>query len=427
MMISKNKKLLVLGGVQPACELVKEVKKLGLTVYVTDYLEDSPAKKFADKSFMVSTTDVDGVVDLCQREQIDGIVTGYIDSILPYVCQMSERLGVPFWGNKENIELCINKVLFKKACEEAKIPVVPWTRVTSTSDLTKLPDIEFPIVIKPVDNSGSRGVFKCYLPEDYINICKKSLAYSKKKELLIEKMMNHTKEFSVYYMLVDGEAYLACMGDRYVNIIDSNVAPIGQGMYHPSRYLQEWIDNVDSLIKDFFNAHQMKDGVVFIQGFRENEQFFIHEIGYRLNGGFTYKFIEKYSSYNQIHLLSEYALNGTVDKSSLVKNNPAFTGAAFTLSISLKQGTIKEINGIEKIKEFSNVLEFYQLHYQGDTLDSLGTTAQVFAYILCIASNRDELIYTINEIKKNLVVNDLSGNSLLLDIIDPNTIYFSNI
>ena len=52
----QGKKLLLLGGVQPACEIVKEAHNMGVTVYVTDYLEDSPAKKYADKSFMVNAT-----------------------------------------------------------------------------------------------------------------------------------------------------------------------------------------------------------------------------------------------------------------------------------------------------------------------------------------------------------------------------------
>lgn len=60
----RGKKLLLLGGVQPMCEVVKEARKLGVIVYVTDYLEDSPAKKIADKSFLVSTTDVDRIVEI---------------------------------------------------------------------------------------------------------------------------------------------------------------------------------------------------------------------------------------------------------------------------------------------------------------------------------------------------------------------------
>ena len=69
------KKLLVLGGTSISKEIVYAAHEMGIEVYVTDYYEDSPAKKIADKSFMVSATDVDAVVDLIKKESIDGVIT----------------------------------------------------------------------------------------------------------------------------------------------------------------------------------------------------------------------------------------------------------------------------------------------------------------------------------------------------------------
>ena len=112
----KGKKLLLLGGVRQACEIVKEAHKLGVVVYVTDNRTDSPAKKIADYSFMVDATDVDAVVELCKEQQIDGVITGFVDMLLPYCQQICEKLGKPFWGDAENIDMCINKVLILAYC-----------------------------------------------------------------------------------------------------------------------------------------------------------------------------------------------------------------------------------------------------------------------------------------------------------------------
>ena len=125
----KGKKLLLLGGVRPACEIVKEAKKMGLEVYVTDYLENSPAKKIADKSFMVSATEIDDVVELCKEQGINGVITGYVDSLLPYCERICAKLNFPFAGNQDNIDICINKEKFKIACEEAGVHVVPWRKL----------------------------------------------------------------------------------------------------------------------------------------------------------------------------------------------------------------------------------------------------------------------------------------------------------
>jgi formate-dependent phosphoribosylglycinamide formyltransferase (GAR transformylase) len=70
MMDLSGKRLLIMGGVPNARDIVKKAHELGVHVMVTDYLEDSPAKKIADESFMVSTTDIDAVVKLCQMDII---------------------------------------------------------------------------------------------------------------------------------------------------------------------------------------------------------------------------------------------------------------------------------------------------------------------------------------------------------------------
>lgn len=417
----KGKKLLLLGGVQPACEIVKEAHKMGVTVYVTDYLVDSPAKKIADKSFMVSATDVDAVVQLCQDEKIDGVITGYVDSLLPYCEQICRKLGLPFWGNQQNIGMCINKEAFKIACEASGMPVVPWKKVNK-DDYKKIDGMQFPVVIKPVDNSGSRGVFKCYRQEDYELFCLKAFEFSKCGELLIERLMDANCEVSTYYMINHGHAILTGMGDRYINIIDENIAPVGQGMYLPSARLSLWIDKMHPIVEKFFSDNNMKEGFVFIQGFFEKGEFYIHEIGYRLNGGFSYKLIERFSGYNQIQQLIRFSLTGSMDENEVGKSNPAFAGCSFILTVALKPGTIGAISGVEEIRGLPGVIEFCQLHTVGDKLLSKGTTAQVFAYILCAAATKAELEKLILEVENKISVLDADGCDLTYELMDPERI-----
>lgn len=417
----QGKKLLLLGGVQPACEIVKEAHNMGVTVYVTDYLEDSPAKKYADKSFMVNATDADAVAQLCSDEKIDGLITGYVDLLLPYAEKICRKCGFPFWGNAENIDMSIDKYKFKFACEKSDVPVVPWRMVTR-ENYHEADGIEFPVVIKPVDNSGSRGVFKCYRAEDFEDCCEKAFAFSKIGKLLVEKLMDAHKEFSVYYILSKGEALLTGMGDRYVNIVDDGIAPEGQGMCFPSVHLGEWIENCHPKITRFFRENGMNEGFVFLQGFYDEGSFYIHEIGYRLNGGFSYKLVEHFSGYNQIQELIRFSLTGSMDFDNIHKSDPYFDGKGFILTLSLCPGEIASISGVDKASKTDGVVGFYQLHSVGDKLMSKGTTAQVFAYVLCAAKNKADLERIINDVKDAVRVNDTCGNSMLRFLIDPDRI-----
>lgn len=420
----KGKKLLILGGIRSICQIVEEAHKMGVTVYITDYLENSPAKKVADKSFMVSTTDVDAVVELCKREGIDGIFTGYIDSMLPYCEEACRRLGLPFWGNKDNVEMCIDKEKFKVACERSGLPVVPWKKANINNYKEVIKTVEMPVVIKPVDNSGSRGICKCYDRDDLISCCEKALSFSKKKEILIEKLMNANNEFSVYYMLYQGKAYFSAIGDRYVDIPDEDIAPVGKGMFYPSFRSHKWLESMDEFAQRFFKDNNMENGFVFMQGFEDNGELYMHEIGYRMNGGFTYKLIEAACGYNQVHQLIRYSLTGKMDEHELMKSDPFLNNGslAFILTVSLIKGTITKIEGTDDINRLPGVLEVCQLRYEGETFNSIGTTANNFAFILCYTKSREELITTINNIKTMLKVYDENGNNMLAGIIDPDSI-----
>lgn len=414
----KGKKLLFMSGSKDACEIVKIAHKLGIIVYATDWYQDSPVKRIADKSFMVSTADVDAIVELCKSEGIDGIFSGYTDSVLPYCQSVCDKLGFPFWGTEQNIQMCIDKKLFKKACEQSSLPIVPYAVMNESNYLTKLSDITVPVVFKPVDNSGSRGVYKVFNHSELKYYCEKSLSYSKSREVLAEKLMDANNEFSVYYMLNNGNAYLTAMSDKIIDDYDENLAPVDLGMRFPSQRLEQWLDDVDPIVRNFFHANQMRFGFVFIQGFYMDGNFYIHEIGYRLNGGFTYNLVEHFSQYNQVEQLLSFALTGKMNEYELQKSNPRFDGISIIVTATLRTGTIGEIEGVELIKRLPGVIAFYQMKDIGDELSSSGTTAQIFSYIHCVADNVSEMKSLIIKIKSHLVVSDVSGNNMLLPLID---------
>lgn len=417
----QGKKLLLIGGIKQACEIINEAKKMGVETFVTDYLEESPAKKIADHSFMVDATDVDGLVKLCQEQKIDGVITGYVDMLLPYCQQVCERLGMHFWGNADNINMCVNKELFKAACNASDVPVVPGVEATRENYREVIKKVSVPVVVKPVDNSGSRGVIKCYDQEKLLECVEKSLAFSKAGIVLIEKAMNPNNEFSAYYMLDNGNYYLTCMGDRYVEIISDDIAPIGKGMTYPSVHLDLWMNEVHSAVCRFFDANGMKNGFAFFQGFYDEDdgKLYIHEIGYRPVGGFSFKYVEHFSGYNRIQELIRYCLIGRMDSEAVAKSNPHFDGYAMTVTASVKPGTIGEVIGADEIRENEHVLHMLQLHELGEQIPetSQGTLASVLFYILCVAKTETELKEIVSMIQQKLSVKSITGENMLNEML----------
>ena len=417
-----GKRLLLLGGIRLSNDIIEEAKRMGVETFVTDYDEDSPAKKIADHSFMVDATDVDGVAQLCKEQRIDGIITGYVDMLLPYCQQICEKANLRFWGNAENISMCTNKDLFKQACDKAGVPTVPWCRATKDDYLEVIRDVSVPVVIKPIDNSGSRGVVKCYDTAKLRESVERSLSFSKSGVVLIEKAMDPDEEISAYYMMNHGKYYMTLMGDRYVNVIAKDIAPIGQGMTYPSIHLKQWMDEVDPAIHQFFDENEMKDGFAFFQGFYDKDvkRICVHEIGYRPVGGFSYKYVEHFSGFNRLRELIRYSLTGSMDENELNKTNPFFDGYGLTVTVSLKPGTIGKITGLDKLREMDEIIHLLDLYKVGDTITAgaQGTLLSVFAYVLCAVQEKDDLKRMIDTIKNNVVVLDTEGNSMINDFLD---------
>jgi len=414
----KKKRLLLMSGSNATCEVIRVAKDLGIEVYATDYYETSAAKRMADKSFQVSTADVPAVTSLCKEERIDGIFSAFTDSVLPYMQQVSAATGLPFWGDEHNIDVCIDKMKFKQACEKAGVPVIPWVKVTEMNYLEKIEDVKCPVVVKPVDSSGSRGVYKCFDKSQLADYCMRSFQYSAKKELLIERMMNVHNEFSAYYVMNNGVAKLLSMGDRYVEVVCEDSAPQPKGMLFPSIRQAQFEEKIDPLIKRFFTQNNMNGGFAFIQGFVENREFYVNEIGYRLNGGFTYKFNEFYNDYNLVNELLQYSLTGKMTDTEFNKINPHFNGIGLLLTVSLTNGKIAAIEGIEEIKKLPGVLDFVSQKKVGDEVVEGGASGKIFGYIHCVAQSYDELSDILDSIKKTLKILNSEKNDQLVGILD---------
>ena len=212
----KNKKLLILGSNAITCSIVEAAKVLGVYTIVTSWtkLEDAPAKQIADEYWDISLTDYDALLKGIKAEGVDGILTGFTDSyLLPYQ-HLCELANLPCYATKEVFETTMDKAKFKQLCRDNSIPVIPEYRI-DTFDPSVINE-KNKVIIKPVDNSGSRGVILCETPEDYQRCLEYALSFSEKKQVVIEKYME-MDSISLSYTIQDGVVSLSTTDDRHVH------------------------------------------------------------------------------------------------------------------------------------------------------------------------------------------------------------------
>ncbi|NLY76518.1 MAG: ATP-grasp domain-containing protein [Tissierellia bacterium] len=421
----KDKKILVLGGTALSCEIIKQAKKQSAYVIVTDYLEDSPGKKIADKSFMISTIDVDAVVELIKKENIDGILTGFIDSILPYYQMICERANVPCYATKEQIDIAINKQKFKALCRKFDIPVVEEYEIKQPISFQDIEKIKYPVLIKPVDNSGARGIHICGSPDELISNYEKSLSFSASKKVLVERYMN-ANEATIFYIIQDGEVYLSAMADRYVKNERKGIIPLPVAYVFPSKHLHEYQETLNNKVVEMFKSIGINNGMIFIQTFVENGKCVFYEMGYRLTGSMEYKIISKLNGINPLEMMVNYALTGKAYEYSIRQLvNPNYKEWGFNLTYLAKPGKIGKISGIDEVCSLKGVIDVVLTYCEGDLIpqSAVGTLQQVVLRVFGIAKTKDEMATLIDKIHSLVSIYSVEGESMLLDVFDSKELY----
>ncbi|MEJ8767643.1 ATP-grasp domain-containing protein [Oceanobacillus sp. HCA-5259] len=418
----KGKRLLILGGSRISCEIVKKAQEMGIYTMVTDWypLENSPAKQIADEYFMTSTSDIPEMVKLIKENNVDGVLTGFTDSVLPYYAQMCEEAGLPCYGTKNQFEVLTNKNEYKKMCRDFGVPVVEEYEISGNIESATLEHIKYPVLVKPSDNSGARGISICKNRAELINGYKIAMEFSQKKEVLIERYIKG-EEVTIFYMLQDGEIYLSGMGNRHIKHNQENVIALPVAYTFTSAHVDRYVKYTDPKVKEMFKSLGMENGMVFMQCLVEDGECIIYDIGYRLTGTLEYKLIEETCDYNPLKMMITHAITGDQGEPLLKeKASPYWKKYACNVSFLGKPGVIKKIEGLDEVKKIPNVLDAVLAHEEGDEIPELakGTLKQIMLRVFATAKTESELKKLLEEIYNTLDVRSLDGENMLLEGLD---------
>ena len=209
-------KLLMLGTSSISCEMVKYAKSKGIYTIVTDPREpkESVAKLIADEYWMINTGEIDLLEKKCREEGVTAVICGISEFCLDVCMELCKRLGFPCYCTPEAWHYSRDKEDFKKLCKEVGAPVATDYYLTDALTDEELATVKFPVVVKPVDMSGNRGVSYCYNKEDLIKAWKYARSVSKSSKMIVERML-HGEEWYSSYAFSNGEPRLLALNAMY--------------------------------------------------------------------------------------------------------------------------------------------------------------------------------------------------------------------
>lgn len=394
-----TKTLLIIGAGREQIPVYQTAKKMGLFVIGTDINPEAPAFDYADKKLICSTRNametLEVVLDYSKNNRIDGVMT--VANDVPYtvalVAEKLKLLGI----STDSAKIVSNKALMKECFIENNIPT-PKYQVLKTKDefLKKIQTMKFPLILKPSDGRGSRGVLYLDSSTDLNWAWEHSLKNSENKILLLEEYI-YGDQLSVEGIFYHAKYHAIAFADRnYNNIGLTKPFIVEDGGIIPSKYEGKILKQISQIIEKAANSLGIKWGTVKGDIVLSKNGPTIIEIAARLSGNYlaTHHIPMAYGI-DIVSAAINIALGIKIKEESLQAKKKKYLCARFFFP---KAGTIKSIIGIEKVKSLNYVkmLEIYRK--EGEVQPLIDHHAARAGTILCEGSTYEEAIEHTNTV-----------------------------
>jgi carbamoyl-phosphate synthase large subunit len=387
-MINGAKSILVFGGSDYQLSLINECKAMGLYTVVIDPNSEAIGKHFADAFEIVDGQDFLSTCKVVEKYKIDGIVTAATDKPLVMMAKIAEKYKFNFISLETAI-LSTDKYLMKKVFNQNNIPCAKGELIEKVEDLSN-----FPIIIKPRDASGSRGVFYCLNKEDAKNFFTQVKKYTLKNSILAENYLKG-KEYSIEAIHFDNISKVVQITEKFVTELPYNVEI---GHIQPAGLDDEIVKKIENLTSfvaksfNFLNCVSHNEIKINDKG----EIFFI-EVSPRLGGDFiSSTLVEISTGLSMERVLIDISLNNPF-KIKELKNN-----SCGVFYFNLKPGILKKHSNLKKTFSKPCVVDWKFNLNIGDKIPVITNSLDRYGYFIIKEKTREELLYVKNEILKEL-------------------------
>lgn len=259
------KKILLLGGSAQQVIAIETAKRLGYYTVLCDFLTDNPGQYAADKFYLVSTTDKKAVLEVAQKEQIDGVLAYASDPAAPTAAYVAEKMGLP--GNPyASVEILCNKDKFRAfLTENGFCAPIAKGYASKEEALKDKQTFEYPIIIKPVDSSGSKGATVLHSEDDLEQALDFAFSFSRCHRIIVECYIEKKHPYLIGgdVFIEDGKivlwGLLNCHRDSCVNPL----VPVGKS--YPLQLESKDIQNVKATLSSLVEKLDIRNGSMNVE------------------------------------------------------------------------------------------------------------------------------------------------------------------
>ena len=390
-----GKRILMLGGSMQQIPCIMKAKKMGHYVITCDYLPENPGHKYADEYYNVSTTDKEAVLELAKKLKIDGIVAYASDPAAPTAAYVSEKLNLP--GNPyESVKILTNKHLFREFLKANNFNC-PNSIFGSTYEelLNNIEKLHFPVMVKPVDSSGSKGVVKIYNIDELKKAFDEAISYSRSKLVIAEEfIVKKGYQVSGDGFSVNGRFVFSSYGNELYSG-NGTREYVALGEFWPSLLTSEQKDKVDAEIQRLISALNMQSCAYNIEVILDkDDNVYIIELGPRNGGSYIPQLIKYATGVDLIDYTIKAAIGDDCSGLKMAESSGFWSNY---MILSKKDGQFDRIEFDEKFKK-DNLLECHCIAMAYDNVYKYQNTTHSLGTILFKANSLKEMLNLIENI-----------------------------
>ena len=303
------KKLLFLGGSDIQIPGIKYAQSLGYYVITCDYLPTNPGHKISDKYYNISTTDLEGVLNIAKKEMIDGITAYASDPAALTASYVAEKMGLQ--GNSfKSTSILSNKDSFREFLKKGEYNYPNFINVSSINEVKSFIKKHGKSIIKPVDSSGSKGI--CIVDEksDIDTIFKEAKKYTRNGRVLVEEFIEKKgDQIGGDVVVVEGKLVFTGYGNVHFNSACDPVTPCSVTL--PANNGDIATENLSKVLQNIFTDLGITCGTFNIDAIVDkDDNIYVIEIGARNGGNLLTELIKMQSGFDIV----KATLKGAIEK-----------------------------------------------------------------------------------------------------------------
>lgn len=407
------KTLMILGASGAQLNAIQRAKDMGYKVVATDYYEDSIGKKVADYSGLASTFDPRACLEVAMEHHIDGIMTTGTDQPVYVVSKVATAMNLPRFLSRETAYQVTNKRAMKKKFRSYHIPTPDYRLIGRDFLNHELDGLAFPVVVKPLDSQGQRGIYKLYSIEEIRDHYPLVNQHSREDAILVESYYAND-EITVSGWVRDGEVTVLTITDR-VTFEDEKHIGICTSHEFPSKHYKNHGDELMRLTHRLVEVFQIKNGPIYFQLFVGDRGIMVNEIACRIGGAYEDEFIPYITGVDILKLVIEGSMGEVSDVRALEAYDMQHNNHYLSVQLFFaRPGYVKSMTKREEILALDGVVNMHYNYRPGDSIGQLENASQRAGYVIVTGRTREEVNERVDRVYTKMQMLDQDGSNMII-------------